>query len=572
MTGTAITRHFASITTGRFGARQVHYRRCGAGPVVILFHQSPLSSVDMITTMRRWAEHFTCIAPDSPGFGVSDPLGVTHAEMRDFADAALEFMDALGIERAAVYGFHTGAMISAAIAAAYPERIACAAANGYVMLAEGEKLDIAEHYLPAFRPAWDGSHLTWLWARMREQSIFFPWYAKSLAARLRGNVPPPATLHAGLLDFMRSGDHYRVGYRAAFLMRSDLALREMRVPALITAYDTDVLAAHLPRIRHASASVTVQAGGTVEQTLDVCRDFLLRHPPSAGPKISPPLALRGRLHQDFVSLPGGQLRLRRNDEGTGRTVLVLHDALGSSDTIASVAAGFIGHRPVVALELPGHGESDDLLPADTPSIAAYAQVVAAALDALALADCDVVGLGAGAVIALELALLDRSRVHALAMVGVAEVDRDRVAEVSAQIAPTLEPDWFGGYLLQAWHCVRDQALFWPWYERGTRGLVLQEPQLDPVRLQQRLLEVFRSRGNWGRALKAQFAYPLADQLARVGESAALPLLFAASDLDVHRDHTWRLAGQVPQAPRLLLPDAEAKWASTLLGGFDGLRR
>ncbi|MBU6379532.1 MAG: alpha/beta fold hydrolase, partial [Gammaproteobacteria bacterium] len=172
-----ISRHFASITTGRWGARQVHYRRVGSGPVVILFHQSPLSSRDMISTMERWKTHFTCIAPDSPGFGLSDPLGVAEAQMQDFAEAAIEFMDALGIERAAVYGFHTGAMISAAIAAAFPQRIACAAANGYVMLAEGEKAEIVRHYLPPFAPAWDGSHLAWLWSRMREQTIFFPWYA-----------------------------------------------------------------------------------------------------------------------------------------------------------------------------------------------------------------------------------------------------------------------------------------------------------------------------------------------------------------------------------------------------------
>jgi len=571
MSTTTITRHFASITTGRWGARQVHYRRAGSGPVVILFHQSPLSSVDMIATMRRWADHFTCIAPDSPGFGLSDAMGVKHAEMRDFADAALEFMDALGIDRAAVYGFHTGAMISAAIAAAYPERIVCAAGNGYVMMAEGEKLDIVENYLPAFVPAWDGSHLTWLWARMREQTIFFPWYAKSLAARLRGNVPPPSTLHSGLLDFMRSGDHYRVGYRAAFLMRSDVALREMRVPMLVTAYDTDVLATHLPRIRHASDCVTVQGGGTIEQTLDLCRDYIKRHKPPKGPKISPPAALRGRLHQDFVTLEGGQLRLRRNDEGQGRTVLVLHDALGSTDTVATIAAGFIGRRPVVALELPGHGESDDLLKSGKPSISAYTKIIDTALGKLELTDVDVIGLGAGALVGLELALLNRPRVHALAMVGVAQIDADRLPELLEKIAPPIEPDWFGGYLLQAWYVVRDHALFWPWYERSSGGVVLQEPQVEPARLQQRVLELFRSRGNWGRALHAQFTYPLHAKLTRAGGRTALPIVFAASDLDPQRDHTWRVAASVPQASRQQLPDAESKWATALLAYFDGIR-
>jgi hypothetical protein len=35
MASNPITRHFATIERGRFGARQVHYRRAGSGPVVI---------------------------------------------------------------------------------------------------------------------------------------------------------------------------------------------------------------------------------------------------------------------------------------------------------------------------------------------------------------------------------------------------------------------------------------------------------------------------------------------------------------------------------------------------------
>ena len=141
---TSITRHFASITKGRWGPRQVHYRRIGSGPVVLCLHQSPLSSRDMLATMERWKTHFTCIAPDTPGFGLSDPLGVNRAEASDFAEAVVEFMDALGIERAAVYGFHTGAMITGALAAAYPDRIVCAAANGYVIMTETDRQDFIE--------------------------------------------------------------------------------------------------------------------------------------------------------------------------------------------------------------------------------------------------------------------------------------------------------------------------------------------------------------------------------------------------------------------------------------------
>jgi 2-hydroxy-6-oxonona-2,4-dienedioate hydrolase len=45
----------------------------------------------------------------------------------------VEFMDALGVARTAVYGFHTGAMIALALAARHPQRISCAVANGVVL-------------------------------------------------------------------------------------------------------------------------------------------------------------------------------------------------------------------------------------------------------------------------------------------------------------------------------------------------------------------------------------------------------------------------------------------------------
>ena len=569
MPGSAITRHFATITTGRWGARQVHYRRTGAGPLVILFHQSPLSSRDMIATMQHWKSHFTCIAPDSPGFGLSDPLGVKTASMSDFADAAIEFMDALGVERAAVYGFHTGAMISGAIAAAYPERIVCAVANGYVMMSETEKRDIVRRYLPPFKPSWDGSHLAWLWARMREQSIFFPWYAKSLANRLYSDVAPPDVLHAALLDFMRSGDHYRVGYRAAFTMPSAGTLQRMPTPILVTAYASDVLSSHLVRIKRTSRRVTVQRGGDLDETHDLCRLYIAAHRPPKAPKPVAPVALRGRMIRDYVDVRGGQLRILKNSEGTGRPVVILHDALGSIDSVESIARGFIAKRPILAIELPGHGESDNLLQSRSPSIADYAAIVHRALSALKLDCVDVVGLGFGGLVGLELALRYRQTTNALVLLGVADLEGTHAETFKSQGIPSIEPDWFGGYLLHAWHTLRDQGLFWPWYDRRGRSAIKQEPQIDPIRIQQHVLELFRSNGGWQRALKAQYSYPWRRKIKAAMGLADLPVLLAVSSIDPLRESTVRAAEALKTTHFRLLQEAESRWSVALLNFFDG---
>lgn len=554
-----ITRHFATIQNGRWGSRQVHYRHVGKGPVVLCLHQSPLSSRDMLATMERWKTQFTCIAPDTAGFGLSTPLGVTHADVDDFADAVVEFMDAIGVAKAAAYGFHTGAMITGGLAAKYPERITCGVANGYVVLTEQERADLVANYLPPFVPSWDGAHLAWLWARMREQTIFFPWYAKTLADRLEFNVPSPEALQAGLVDLLRAGDHYRVGYRAAFTMRSDVALQRVRVPMLVTAAGHDPLSSQLARIRHPSPTVRIEAGTTTDGTLDLCAAFIRKHNKARAPKLPGTAPLAGRLWSEYIDVPGGQLRVQRNADARGRPVVVLHDAAGSSDIVAPLARGFIGQRPVVALDLPGHGESDRLLGDGKVTVEDYAASVLAALKSLGIGECDVVGTWGGGLVGLELALAAPRRVHHLVMADLLYFDDALRAELRANYTPDIRPNWYGGHLLEAWHLLRDQGLFWPWYDRTTRGIIRKPLHLDTNMVHQRVLELFRSEGMWRKAYQAHFAYPLKARLKK----CAVRMQFVAPAWDPQFEVTQQAARDFPQAQFVRMPDDMPRWAEAL---------
>ena len=83
MSDTEISRHFVTVQ-GNWGPRQVHYRRAGTGPTLLLLHQSPQSSREFEPLMQVWGENFTVIAADAPGYGLSDPLGVAQAEPGGF--------------------------------------------------------------------------------------------------------------------------------------------------------------------------------------------------------------------------------------------------------------------------------------------------------------------------------------------------------------------------------------------------------------------------------------------------------------------------------------------------------
>ena len=96
----------------RVGKRYVHYRRAGHGAPVVLLHASPVSSAMFLEQLEVYARHFDAIAIDTPGYGLSTPLDHPAPEVADFADAVVETLDALGIDRCILYGRHTGASIA----------------------------------------------------------------------------------------------------------------------------------------------------------------------------------------------------------------------------------------------------------------------------------------------------------------------------------------------------------------------------------------------------------------------------------------------------------------------------
>jgi len=204
-------RGYANLSHG-----QIHYRRAGHGPVVILLHQSPCSSRDYKHLLDTWSEHFTVIAPDNPGNGMSDPLTTPNPTMIDYAAALIEFMDSLDIKNTLLYGYHTGASIAAAAAAKHPERISLAVANGVSLLHGAQQKDFIKNYMPPFNADESGEHLTWLWHRVKSQAEVFPWYSTKPEGAL--DIPPYSVEKCQIMleDFLSAGNDYIAPYRAAF--------------------------------------------------------------------------------------------------------------------------------------------------------------------------------------------------------------------------------------------------------------------------------------------------------------------------------------------------------------------
>lgn len=489
-----VTRHFVTLN-GHWGTRQVHYRRAGRGPLVLMLHQSPQSSREMIPLMQAWAGDFTLVAPDSPGYGWSDPLPGDALTLHDFATATLEFADAIGAARFGIYGYHTGSSIGLLLAARNPGRVSAVAANGLILPTATERADLLEHYLPPLVPRWDGGHLTWAWARLREQAVFFPWYARGAATRMDYDLPPPERLQFALMELLSAGTHYASAYRGAFACHGEEELPGLRVPMLVTAAPRDPLAAHLARMGAAPACLAAEPAESPEDVLARCHRHLAQHPGgSCGP---PPAtaAIPDRPWRQMVDAGAGRQLcwLRRGTPGD-RPLLLLH---GAARSARAVLAGMpvLPDRELIAPDLPGHGASDgwEVIPAD-PLDDSVGQLCAS-LTGSGLTDCLLAGSEGGSLLALELATR-LSHGEAPVMVNPPLWrDRDRHDWLAAGLPP-LTPQWHGGHLLEAWHMIRDGRLFYPWFQRERIAIRGGEPDLDETRLHADVVDLLRAQGSW----------------------------------------------------------------------------
>ncbi|MFZ4689025.1 MAG: alpha/beta fold hydrolase [Polymorphobacter sp.] len=459
-----ITRHFVDVSNPDGSRRRVHYRRAGAGPVVVLVHQSPRSSAEYAALMADWAADFTCLAPDTPGFGESAPLPMPNPHVNDYADAVLAFLDAMGLPQAGAYGTHSGAitLITAAKRAAH--RFTAIAANGYAVWTDAERADFGANYTPAFVPLPYGEHLAWVWHRIREQSWFFPWYAADDAHRLPMAHDDAATNHAMIMDILAAGSSYAQGYAAMLQAPRDLpAPGAPTPPVYISGRNGDPLQSHIDRLGPLPPGWAAEKLVTEAQVEAASRTWLLRHPATAAPSAAPPA------DQGFVTVPGlGQLHWIGDSYAE---TLLLH-APGS-------AAEMVARPGALAIDLPGHGLSVGGAAPPTPD--AIAAALATAIKPLAPKLRRVEGQGASAAIAALLA----ARCHLEA------------PEATPSVAagwPDLTPDRFGSHLMRAWGMARAEVAFTPWDAPCAANARAFDPaELGAHRLHRRALAALRAQ-------------------------------------------------------------------------------
>lgn len=102
---------------------KIHYNEAGEGHPVLMLHGSGPGATGWSNfgpNLKALSQNFRVIAADMPGWGES--AAVTYDE-RDHVEAALQLLDALGIEKAAFVGNSMGGMTALRFATEHPERM-----------------------------------------------------------------------------------------------------------------------------------------------------------------------------------------------------------------------------------------------------------------------------------------------------------------------------------------------------------------------------------------------------------------------------------------------------------------
>ena len=444
MKGPAVRQSSARLVLGG-RAVTLHYRVAGQGPPLFLLHPSPFSSAFMVPLMQRLGHRATLIAPDTPGFGASDPIvdDDPAAGLAPYVQAMVALRRALGLDRIAVYGSATGAQIAVEWAKADARAVRGLVLDNAASFTDAERERIMDGYFPDLEPAADGSHLARAWQAAHDATLFFPWQQPAHGHRVAPRLGSAAMIDLSARAYLAAGPGYQAAYRAAFGNERAERVQPIEAPLVILRWQGSILQPWMDRfddLAWGDNVVMAHCGAGPEARWDCLEAHLDRVLPAQA-------TTSGNLCLDtgafrYADADCGQIRYRVCDAAQP-VGIVLHGPGGASELADAAAAG----PGWIGMDLPGHGGS---APVQVLSIEHCMQAVAAVVDRLNTEPLQIAGTGASARLARQFAEQDRRVAFS-----------DRCAPWFSGALPELAAETSGAHLWRGWYWLRGQYL-----ERG----------------------------------------------------------------------------------------------------------
>ncbi len=463
------------------GKQVVHYRSAGAGRPLVLLHASPSSSWMMIPLLQQLAPHFLVIAPDTPGYGLSSAAPAEWDSMEDYAQFLHRFLQSLGLESYALYGTATGAQIAIRYALLFPNSVAHLYLDNCAHFTSEQRQEILQSYFPDLQPQYDASHLTKLWTLVRDMFVFFPWSWSEATHRLSSPFPPASVLHQVALDFAQAGTGYAQAYRAAFMHEHVEHVRELQVPTTLFAWQGSILLPYLEQLTDQELPAIVEVLSTppayAERYAKVGERIIDTYPDGASASLQKGVLLNRGMR--YFQSQWGDWHYHYDDGGRGPALLILHH-WQSSAAVAFQALEWQNEyqdRPRVAVNMPGHGDSDLM---EEMSPLEWAECIHELMTKRHGADYEV------------LAWDDFGKTIADHLTKVYQRPQVAATDPLPVTMAAWETEEYGLHWLKAWYFLRDMEVFEkPLSQQGNR--VGRTPDWQPEHLQLKLLAWMKCR-------------------------------------------------------------------------------
>jgi len=252
----------------------------------------------------------------------------------------------------------------------------------------------------------------------------------------------------------------------------------------------------------------------------------------------------------FLRLAEGLVHYRsvgRSAASDGVPIYLAHAGPGSSRAFEGLLPLLCARRFVFAPDMLGNGDSAPPA-AGSVEIAYYVDCAVRIMDALDIPTVDFYGTHTGAQIGCQLAVTHPARVRRLVLDGIPMFPDALRQRLLAQYAPAMTPDAYGTHLPWAWNFVRDQSLYWPYFDRqpATR---LANDVLPTDQLHLAVTDVLKALGTYHIAYRAAFSQDLRPLLPQL----RCPVLISASERDPLHIYLDEAAALVPQAVKHLWP-------------------
>jgi len=275
-----ITKNYATLSNGR----QTHYRHAGqdcAGVTLIMLHPSPMSSELMLPVMNALNGVCELIAPDTPGYGQSDPLTKeqlnSSAVLGPYVEWLAEFIDRLNLDTVGLYGSATGAQIAIEFAKTYPEKTVFIVLDNAADFTDAEREEVMNGYFPDLSPKKDGSHLQDIWKISESLFKWFPWNEQNDEHLISNATPPLAAVQATAKAYLLAGADYAQAYRRAFMNEDASRLQAVTVQTRVIRWEGSLLKQYSDRFDQYDWPKNIQmchCGKTTDERMNRIRNTI----------------------------------------------------------------------------------------------------------------------------------------------------------------------------------------------------------------------------------------------------------------------------------------------------------